>query len=171
MISKKLLDAINEQINAEYYSAYLYLSMSAWLEAENLPGFANWMQMQNREETMHATKLYDYILERGGRVQLKAIDAPPTKWDSPLAVFEETLKHERKVTALINDLMNLAIAEKDHPATIFLQWFVSEQVEEESSVETVLQQLKMIQQAPGMVFMMDRELGQRSFTPPADSAD
>ena len=171
MISKKLQDAINEQLNAEYYSAYLYLSMSAWLEAENLPGFANWMQMQNQEETMHANKFYNYIIERGGRVVLKTIEAPPTEWDSPLAVFEETLKHEQKVTGLINDLVNLAIAEKDHAANIFLQWFVTEQVEEESSVETVLKQLKMIQQTPGMVFMLDRELGQRSFSPPADSAE
>jgi len=134
MISKKIEKALNKQINAELYSAYLYLSMVAYFESVNLPGFANWMKVQTQEELMHAMKIYDFVNERGGRVVLKAIEAPPTEWDSPLDAFEATYKHEQKVTGLINNLVNLAIEEKDHATSSFLQWFVNEQVEEESSV-------------------------------------
>lgn len=167
MIGKKMQEALNEQVNAEFYSAYLYLSMVAYFESKNLSGFATWMRAQTQEEVMHAMKIYDYVNERGGRVTLKAIEGPPTEWDSPPAAFEAAYQHERKVTGLINDLVNLAIEEKDHAANTFLQWFVNEQVEEETSVDNVVQNLKMAQDAPGAMFMIDRELGQRVFTPPA----
>lgn len=171
MISKKMEAALNEQINAELYSAYLYLSMEAYFHSLNLSGFANWMRVQTQEELAHATKLYDFVNERGGRVLLKAIAQPPAEWDSPVAVFEAIFKHEQKVTGLINELVNLAIEEKDHATNTFLQWFVNEQVEEESSADNVLQQLKLMENAPGGQFLMDRELGQRVFTPPATQGE
>ena len=167
MISKKMEKALNEQVNAELYSAYLYLSMEAYFKSLNLNGFATWMRVQTQEEVMHAMKIYGFINERGGRITLKAIDGPPTEWDSPLAVFEAAYAHEQKVTGLINNLVNLAIEEKDHATNTFLQWFVNEQVEEEASADQVVQQLKMMEKAPGGMFMLDRELGQRVFTPPA----
>ena len=167
MISKKMEDALNEQVNAELYSAYLYLSMESYFKSENLNGFANWMRVQTQEEVSHATKIYDFINERGGRVTLQAIEGPQTEWDSALAVFKATYEHEQKVTGLINDLVDLAIKEKDHATNSFLQWFVNEQVEEESSADEIVQQLKMMENAPGGMFMLDRELGQRVFTPPA----
>lgn len=167
MISKKMQDALNGQVNAELYSAYLYLSMESWCKSKNLNGFANWMRVQTQEEMLHVMKIYDFIDERGGRITLKAIDGPPTEWDSPLAVFEAVYEHEQKVSGLINSLVDLAIKEKDHATNTFLQWFVSEQVEEEASADQVVQQLKMIGDAPGGIFLFDRELGQRVFTPPA----
>jgi ferritin len=167
MISKKMGKALNEQVNAELFSAYLYLSMEAYYKSLNLNGFANWMRVQTQEEVMHAMKIYEFINERGGRIILKAIDGPDTEWDSPLAVFEAVYKHEQKVTGLINNIVNLAIEEKDHATSTFLQWFVNEQVEEESSADQMVQQLKMMDNAPGGMFMLDRELGQRVFTPPA----
>ena len=159
--------ALNEQVNAEMYSAYLYLSMEAYFKSLNLIGFANWMRVQTQEEMMHAMKIYEFIDERGGRITLKAIDGPQTKWDSPLAAFKAVYEHEQKVTGLINNLVNLAIEEKDHATNTFLQWFVNEQVEEESSADQMVQQLKMMENAPGGMFMLDREMGQRVFTPPA----
>jgi ferritin len=170
MIGKKMETALNDQINAELYSAYLYLSMAAYFQAVNLPGFATWMRVQTQEEVMHAMKMYDYVNGRGGRVTLKAIAEPPAKWESPLAAFEAVYKHEQLVTGRINDLVDLAIKEKDHAANTFLQWFVNEQVEEETSADAVVQQLKMAEDAPGTLFMIDRELGQRVFTPPAPQA-
>jgi len=167
MISKKMEKALNGQLNAELYSAYLYLSMAAYFESADLAGFANWMRIQVAEERFHAMKFYDYIIERGGRVTLGPIEAPPSDWDSPLAVFEATLTHEQKVTGLINDLMDLAREEKDNASEIFLQWFVNEQVEEEDNVGKALGQLKLIKDSPQALFMMDREMGQRVFTPPA----
>lgn len=167
MISKNMERAINEQINAEMYSAYLYLSMEAYFRSLDLSGFANWMRVQVQEELMHAMKMYDFVDARGGRIILKSIAAPQTDWKSPLAVFEATYEHEQKVTGLINDLVNLAIKEKDHAANTFLQWFVNEQVEEEASADKIIQQMKMMKDAPGGMFMLDRELGQRVFTPPA----
>ena len=160
-------EALNEQVNAELYSAYLYLSMESYFKSLNLNGFANWMRAQTQEEVAHAMKIYDFVNERGGRAILKAIEGPETEWDSPLAVFEAVYVHEQKVTGLINDLVDLAIKEKDHATNTFLQWFVNEQVEEESSADEVVQQLKMMENAPGGMFMLDRELGQRIFTPPA----
>ena len=167
MINKKMEDALNRQVNAELYSAYLYLSMESYFKSLNLNGFANWMRVQTQEEVTHAMKIYDFINERGGRITLKAIEGPPTKWDSPLAVFEAVYAHEQKVTGLINKLVDLAIEQKDHATNSFLQWFVNEQVEEESSADEIVQQLKIMEDAPGGMFMLDRELGQRIFTPPA----
>jgi len=167
MISKKMEEALNGQLNAELYSAYLYLSMAAYFESADLAGFANWMRVQNAEEQFHAMKFYDYIIERGGRVILRPIEAPPSDWDSPLAVFEATLTHEQKVTGLINDLVDVARGQKDNASEIFLQWFVNEQVEEEDNVSKVLGQLKLIKDSPQALFMMDKEMGQRVFTPPA----
>ncbi len=161
MIGKKIEKALNDQINAELYSAYLYLSMSAYFESENLPGFAKWMRVQWQEEVTHALKIYDYVNERNGRVALKSVDEPPAKWKLPLDVFEATYKHEQVVTGCINDLVNLAIAEKDHATGVFLQWFVTEQVEEEKSADEIVQKLKCISDAPGGLYILDKELGQR----------
>ena len=171
MVSKKMEEALNGQVNAELYSAYMYLSMESYFKSLNFNGFANWMRIQTQEEVTHAMKIYDFVNERGGRVTLSAIDGPPTEWNSPLAVFEVVYKHEQKVTGLINDLVNLAIKEKDHATNSFLQWFVNEQVEEESSADEIVQQLKMMEDAPGGMFMLDRELGQRVFTPPVTEGE
>jgi ferritin len=171
MIGEKMQDALNEQINAELYSAYLYLSMVAYFESVSLPGFANWMRVQTQEELTHAMKIYDYVNERGGRVTLKSIGEPPTEWKSPLAAFEDAYKHEQKVTGLINGLVNLAIEEKDHAANMFLQWFVNEQVEEENNADTIVRKLKLMADAPGGIYMIDNEMGQRVFTPPATEGE
>ncbi len=168
MIGKKMQDVLNEQVNAEFYSAYLYLSMAAYFESTNLPGFAPWMRAQTQEELTHAMKLYDYVNERGGRVTLKAIAEPPTEWKSPLAAFEAAYQHEQKVTGLINELVNLAIGEKDHASNMFLQWFVNEQVEEENNADAIVQKIKLMADAPGGMYMLDNEMGQRVFTPPAN---
>ena len=170
VIIKKMEEAFGGQLNAELYSAYLYLSMAGYFEQLDLKGFANWMRIQVQEEQFHAMKFYDYILERGGKVNLPAIDAPPGNWESPLAVFEETLKHEQKVTGLINDLVFAARQQKDNASEIFLQWYVQEQVEEESNVSTVLGQLKLIKDSPQALFIMDKEMSLRTFTPPASAA-
>jgi ferritin len=170
MLSEKVQKALNDQLNAEMYSSYLYLSMNAYFKSINLDGFANWMLAQAQEELMHAMKFYDFINQRGGRVTLESIEKPPVEWKAPLAVFEETLKHEQKVTGLINDLVELANAERDHATQIFLQWFVSEQVEEEDSVNGVLEQIKLLGDAQGGLFMIDRELAKRSM-PAAESAE
>ena len=170
MLSQNMEQALNKQLNAELYSAYLYLSMAAYFYSLNLNGFANWMTVQNQEETMHAMKFYTFINDRGGRITLTQIDAPPTTWTSPLNAFEETLKHEQKVTSLINNLVDLAITERDHATNTFLQWFVTEQVEEEASDTEVIQNLKLAGNDPHSLFMLDRELGTRVFTPPATSS-
>jgi len=167
MLSKTIEDTLNDQMNFEMFSANIYLAMAAQFDAMSLTGFANWMKVQYQEEIMHMMKFYDYLNERGGRAVFTALDAPPTEWDSPLAAFEDALKHERIVTGRIGDLVALAADEKDHASGNFLQWFVAEQVEEESSVDAVIQQLKLSSGAPGALFMFDRELGQRVFTPPA----
>ena len=167
MLSEKMQEALNGQLNAELYSSYLYLSMAAYFQEINLGGFANWMRVQAQEELTHAMKFYNFINGRGGRVLLKSIEGPPTEWKSVLNVFEATLEHEIKVTGLINELVELAMDEHDHATNIFLQWFVSEQVEEEDSANDVIQKLKLMGDARGGLFMLDRELGQRTFTPPA----
>ncbi|NLE38916.1 MAG: ferritin [Pirellulaceae bacterium] len=161
MLSTKMHEALNAQINAEYYSSYLYLSMAAHCQAINLTGFANWLRVQADEELIHALKFYDFILERGGRVTLGPIEAPASEWESPLAIFEATLAHEQYVTDRINKLVDLAIAESDHATNSFLQWFVNEQVEEEASADAVLQKLKLVAGAPGGLFMLDQEMAQR----------
>jgi ferritin len=164
-------DALNGQCNAELYSSYLYLSMSGYFQNINLGGFATWMRVQAQEELVHAVKFYDFVHERGGRVLLRPIEGPPTEWDSPLAAFEAAYAHEQKVTGLINDLVELALEERDHATNIFLQWFVTEQVEEEDSANEVVQKIKLMGDARGGLFMLDRELGQRTFTPPAPSSE
>ncbi len=163
MINYRIEKALNEQVNAELYSSYLYLSMSSYFESISFKGFANWMRAQAQEELSHAMKFYDYIIERGGKVSLEKIDAPQKEWASPLKIFEDTYKHEQKVTALINALVDLAISEKDHATNNMLQWFVAEQVEEEANASEILDQLKMIGDEKRSLFMIDRELGQRVF--------
>jgi ferritin len=167
MLSKKMEKAINQQINAELYSSYLYLSMATYFESISLDGFSNWMRQQAQEELFHGMKMFDFVCERGGRVTLKAIDEPPSSWKSPLDAFENVLSHEQKVTGLINDLVNLALDERDHATNIFLQWFVSEQVEEEDTAGTLVDKLKLIGKDANGLFMLDTELGQRAFTLPA----
>lgn len=167
MIKEKIQDALNTQLNAEMYSSYLYLSMSAYFESISLKGFSNWMRIQAQEELIHAMKFFDFIHERGGKVTLSPIDAPQTQWDSPLAAFEHVYKHEQKVTGLINNLVDLAVSEADHATNNFLQWFVAEQVEEESSADDIVQKLKLLGDDRRGLFLLDQELGKRVFTPPA----
>ncbi|MFA7382949.1 MAG: ferritin [Desulfurivibrionaceae bacterium] len=166
MLSKTMEKALNEQINAEFYSSYMYLSMSTWFDSAGLPGAGKWMQAQTQEELFHGMKLLGYLNERGGRVTLKAIKQPPIDWESTLHVFQEVLAHEQKVTGLINKLVTMALEEKDHASNIFLQWFVSEQVEEEANVISVLNKLKLIGKDTTALFTLDETLGQRVFTPP-----
>jgi ferritin len=161
MLGKKIENAINKQINAELWSAYLYLSMSAHFESINLGGFANWMRVQAQEELGHAMKFYHHVIERRGRVTVTAIAAPSISWKSPLNAFEDAFKHEQKVTGMINDLANMAVGEKDHATANMLQWFIDEQVEEESSTDAIVQKLKMIGTNTGGLYMLDHELAQR----------
>ena len=168
MLSKKMEKAINQQINAELYSSYLYLSMSTYFESISLDGFSNWMRQQAQEELFHAMKMFDFVCERGGRVILQAIEQPPAKWTTPLNAFENVLSHEQKVTGLINNLVNLALDERDHATNIFLQWFVSEQVEEEATAGTLVDKLKLIGKDANGLFMLDSELAQRTFVMPAN---
>ena len=161
MLGKTIQDAINEQIKNEFYSAYQYLSMAAYFESTNLAGFSRWMRVQSQEEMEHAMKFYDFILDRGGRVVLQAMEQPVVEFGSPLEVFERALEHERKVTAMINDLYGLALRENDYASQTFLQWFVTEQVEEEKNTGDVVETLKMIGDKSEALFLLDRELGQR----------
>ncbi len=166
MISQKLQDAFNEQINKELYSEYFYLAMASWLEAENLPGFANFFKVQVQEERFHAMKMYHFVNERGGRVILDAIKKPKTSFESALEIMELAYKHEQFVSKSINDLMDVAISENDHAAKSFLNWFVDEQVEEEASMDALVGKLKMIGgQGHGML-MVDNELASRVFNAP-----
>jgi ferritin len=169
MLKPSLEKALNDQINAEIYSAYMYLSMSAWFDDAGLPGMAKWMKAQYQEEMFHADKFFHYVQERGGRVLLRAIEAPPTEWESALDVFEKTLDHERHVTSLINDLASLSLDERDHATHNFLQWFIAEQVEEEATADELVNQLRMVGKSGHGMLMIDRELGVRSFTPPAQA--
>lgn len=163
MLKGKMLDALNAQINAEQYSSLLYLSMSAYLNDQGLPGFANWMYVQYQEELSHANKFFNYVVERGGKVELKAIKQMPTTWDGVISIYEATLEHEQLVTSLINDMMDIAIQEKDHAAQSFLRWFVDEQVEEEANVTEILDTLKLINGQGNGIFMLDREMRSRTF--------
>jgi ferritin len=167
MLSQKMQDALNAQINAEYYSSYLYLSMAAYCEEINLKGFAHWFEIQGQEEMVHVMRFYRYVIDRKGMVALKAIQAPPTKWDSPLAAFEAALTHEQHVTSLINNLMDVAQSEHDNATATLLQWFINEQVEEEAAADQIVQQLKLADGAAAALFMIDRELGARVLTTPA----
>jgi ferritin len=161
MIGKAMQDAMNEQINKEFYSSYLYLSMAAYFEDKNLMGFAHWMRLQADEEREHAMKFYNFILDRGGRVYLKGIDGPETDWKSNLQVAEEVAAHEEKVTASINNLYDLAQKEKDYPAQVMLQWFISEQVEEEKNAGELVANLKLIEERGTAVLMLDHRLSKR----------
>ena len=160
-LSTKLENAFNKQLNFELFSGYLYLSMAAYLESQNLTGMATWMKKQFEEEQMHAMKLFDYIQSRGNNVVLNAIAKPKTTWKSPLDVFQESLKHEQLVTKLINSLFVLATKENDTAAQVLLQWYVNEQVEEESTVETIIHKLKMIGSSGNGLLMLDYELAKR----------
>ncbi|MFH1469256.1 MAG: ferritin [Pseudomonadota bacterium] len=166
MIKPAIQEALNNQINAEYYSAFLYLSMSAWAEREGLPGMANWFKIQFQEEQFHADRFFGYLLERGGHVTLTAIEGPPSSWSSPLEAFEATLVHERHVTSLIDALASLAMDERDHATLAFLQWFITEQVEEEAAADAIVAQLKLVGDSGHGRLMLDREMAARVFTPP-----
>jgi ferritin len=170
MLGEKMLDAINEQIKNELYSSYLYLSMAAYFSARNLNGFANWMQVQAKEEDVHAMMMYRHVIERQGRVELRAIPKPPSDFASATAVFEHTLEHERGVTRMIDNIVELAREEKDHATEIFYQWFVTEQVEEEANADEVLRQLKLIKESGSGMIMLDRQMAARIFVLPAAAA-
>lgn len=161
MISNKMQEAMNDQIQAELYSAYLYQAMSVYCEAQNLKGFAHWLKAQHHEETSHANKLIEHLLDRGGKVQLKALEAPPADFGAPASVFEQVLAHEKHVTECIHKLYEVALAEKDYAAQILLQWFITEQVEEEATASAILEKLKMIPEKSGGLFYIDKELGKR----------
>ena len=160
-LSKKMQNAINEQIREELASAYIYLSMAAYCESINLQGFAHWMQAQSNEEMEHAMKFYGYVHERGGRVVLEALEQPPTEFEGPVDVFEKTLAHEQYITDRIHKLYALAVEENDYASLGILQWFVDEQVEEENSATEILDILKMIGDKGQALFMLDRQLGSR----------
>jgi ferritin len=162
MINKTMQDAMNDQINRELYSSYLYLSMAAYFEDKNLSGFAHWMRVQEAEEREHAMKFYDFIVERGGRVTLKAIDAPKTEWKSTLEIAEEVVAHEAFITASIYTLYETALKEKDYPAQIMLQWFISEQVEEEKNAAEIVANLKLIEERGTAVLVLDHQLAKRA---------
>ena len=160
-LSKGLQEALNDQIQKEYYSSYLYLAMSAALEAQNLPGAAKWTRLQSQEELGHALKLFDHVVDRGGRVILGAIEQPPQEYGTALQLFEKVLAHEQLVTASIHALYALAVKEQDYPAQILLQWFVTEQVEEEKSAAQVVEQLKAVGESKTSLMLLDRHLGKR----------
>ena len=161
MFNKKIQNAINDQIQRELESAQIYLSMAAYFDSVNLPGFAQWMKMQFQEEQAHAFRFYDYVFDRGGQVILQALGQPPTGFQSPLDAFEQTLAHERKITGHINDLYALAVEERDYSSQIHLQWFVEEQVEEEKAAGDIIAMLKRTGDNEQALMMLDRELGQR----------
>lgn len=161
MFSSAMEKAINDQIQKELYSAYVYLSMAAYFETNNLTGAASWMRLQHQEEQVHAMKFFDFINDRGGRVVLQAIQQPPTDFASPLAVFEAALAHEQKVSKSIHDLYALAVKENDYPTQAMLQWFINEQVEEEKNASAIVAQLRMIGDSPAALFMIDQQLGAR----------
>ncbi len=161
MLSKNLAGEMNTQIKLELYSGYLYLSMAAYFEAMNLSGFAHWMKKQALEEQEHAMKFYDYLNDRGDRVLLQAIEQPPAEFDSPLAIFEQSLEHEKSVTARINLLYSIAVKDNDYASQSFLNWFVDEQVEEEKNVSEIVEWLKMSGNSPHAVFMINNQLAQR----------
>jgi ferritin len=164
MISQSLTDALNEQLKQELYSAYLYLAMSAYCDGENLPGFAHWMRLQAEEERAHGMKFYDFILDRDRKVELQALPQPPGSFGTPVNLFEQVLAHEQEVTSLIGQLYRKAAAEQDHATQIFLEWFISEQVEEEKTASQILETLRMAGDNKVALLMIDRELGARTAT-------
>ena len=162
-ISKTVEEAINNQIKEEMYSAYLYLSMSAWFDERSLKGFANWMYIQYQEEMFHAMKFYKYIIERGGHIELKDIPKPDSEFKTPLLAFEATLKHEEFITGRINDLVVVAREDNDNATLNMLQWFVDEQVEEEANASELVERLKLVGDSNSSLLMLDKDLGSRSF--------
>jgi len=170
MISKKMTAALNDQINKELYSAYLYVGMSAFSERKGMPGIANWLGVQTQEELSHVQKFYQYILRQGSTVALEAIAKPSFKGETALELFEQVLEHEKVVTASVNNLVDIAVKERDHATEVFLQWFVNEQVEEEENVCRIIDQLKLAGPTGGGLFMIDRELATRVYTPPTAGA-
>ncbi len=168
MLKETIQGALNDQIQAEFHSAYLYLSMAAWCESRNFDGFGHWMRMQAQEEMFHAMKVYDYVHMTGGRVKLQAVEQPDVEWDNPLALFTASLEHEKYMTGRINDLLGLAMDERDHATANMLQWFISEQVEEEATVDAICGKLEMMGDNMHAIYMLDRELAVRAApTPPA----
>ncbi len=167
MLSEKLQDALNEQVKWEYFSGLQYKAIAGYFDEQNLPGFVNWMDNQAKEEFFHAEKFVSWLCEAGGRTDFRAMDAPTNDFDSPLAAFEFSLNHEEEVSARINNLMTLAKEEGHHALQIFLQWFVNEQVEEEATFGQLVAELKLVEGDGRGLLMLDRELGSRSFTPPA----
>jgi ferritin len=161
MLSKKAEASLNKQMNNEFFNSHLYLSMGAWFESQNLFGFAHWMKVQAEEERGHAIRFYKQIGDRRGRIAVGAVDAPPVEWKSPLAAFEAAYAHEAKVSAAVNAMIDAAAAEKDHATVNFLQWFVSEQVEEEAQTDEIVQQLKMAGDSKGALMQIDHHLGKR----------
>jgi ferritin len=161
MLSPKVQDAFNRQINAEMFSSYLYLSMAAYFEDQNLKGMAHWMQIQSNEETAHAMRFFNFINDRGGRVKLAQIEAPKTEWKSPLEAFEEAYQHEQKITAMINELFGLVAVERDGAGHDFLEWFCREQVEEESNAQWIVARLKLAGDSGAGLILVDQELGKR----------
>ncbi len=161
MLKPKMEEALNGQVNEEVFSAYLYASMVSYFESVNLKGFAHWMRMQVLEEQIHGQKVGEFIMARGGRLRLRAIAEPQQDWASPSAAFEAALQHEQHITECLNNLSTLAFSEQDHATRTFLEWFVTEQVEEEANTDNMVQQLKLAGDASGALFLLDREAGQR----------
>ncbi len=166
MIKQIIEETLNQQVTREMYSSNLYLSMAGFYHSINLNGFANWMRVQAQEEMFHALKIFDYILNRGGNAKIGEISAPPSHWDSPLSAFEASYHHEQLVTNWVNELADLAIKEGDHATHILMQWFITEQVEEEATVSDIVSRLKLAGDNPSSLFLMDNELKTRVFTPP-----
>ena len=171
MLSQNIQNAFNEQINKELYSEYLYLSMEAYMRTLDLDGFGNYFHVQTQEEHFHALKMYNFVLEREGKIILKKLEAPPSDFKSVIDIFEQTLKHEKMITKSINDLMDIAVKENDHAAVSFLKWFVDEQVEEEATVSKILSKLKLIGGEGHGMLMMDSELAQRKFNVPISAEE
>jgi len=171
MLSAKMVKSINHQANRELYSAYFYLGMASYAKDAGLNGVANWFTVQVQEECSHAQKMYDYVNQQGSRVLLEGIEEPPQKFSSVKDLFEKTLEHEKKVTAMINDLVTIALEEKDRSTEIFLQWFVTEQVEEESNANEILQRLALVGNDGNGLLLIDTELAQRVFTAPQPQAE
>ncbi len=170
MLNQKVEAALNAQINAEMWSAYLYLSMAAWCHNNGQSGMGHWFEVQFKEEQDHAQILFNYIVQRGGKVTLSPIDAVPTEWENVLDIFESTLKHENKVTGLINNLFALSLQENDFATQSMLKWFIDEQVEEEDNAQTIIDNLKMIKDNGYGLYMIDKELGARVYTTPSPLA-
>ena len=168
MLSKKMEDVLNKQINNEMYSAYLYMSMASYADTLNFKGVGTWFMVQYHEEMFHAMKMYNYLLHQGAKPQLFSIKQPPSEYKTVLDMFEKTLEHEKFITKSINDLVDLAISERDHATQIFLNWYVTEQVEEESNDNEIIAQLSLIKDNPNGLFMLDKQLGSRTTTVQTD---